>query len=346
MTKIEWTKAPGFNGESWNPVVGCQRTSPGCENCYAETLAHRLELMGQENYKGLTVARNGGHRWAGFVRRVPEALAKPLRWRKPRMVFVCSMSDLFHHGVPFEYIAAIFGVMAACPHHRFLVLTKRADRMREWFEWMGTQHTGCLFGSAASYGVEVGPLNGIRWPLPNVWLGTTVEDQGRADERIPDLLSCPAAVHYISAEPLLGPLRLTSLPANLRSHGPEAWDWFDALTGIGEGPNDAYSEHETYPKLDWVIVGGESGHGARRCDAPSVRSIVGQCRAHEVPVFVKQLGARWVDERNGVSGAAGKPDESVVGKIRKLKHRKGADPSEWPEDLRIRQWPERLGSDG
>ena len=133
-TKIEWTDA------TWNPVVGCRRVSAGCEHCYAEVMAYRLEKMGQERYRGLTVLGKAGRRWSWGIRLVPEVLDKPLRWRKPRMVFVNSMSDLWHEAVPFEYIAAVFGVMASAPRHTFQVLTKRLERMMEWFRWEEERH--------------------------------------------------------------------------------------------------------------------------------------------------------------------------------------------------------------
>ncbi|MGW8286400.1 MAG: DUF5131 family protein, partial [Candidatus Deferrimicrobiaceae bacterium] len=134
MTSIEWTKGDdGTKGKAWNPVIGCRRVSDGCSRCYAERMAYRLEKMGQKQYAGLTVLGKSGRRWTGEVRLVPDKLGEPLRWRKPRRVFVNSMSDLFHEDVPDEYIAAVFGVMAACPQHTFQVLTKRPERAAEWF---------------------------------------------------------------------------------------------------------------------------------------------------------------------------------------------------------------------
>ena len=249
MTTIGWTHREGTKGESWNPITGCTRVSPGCENCYAETLSHRLAAMGQPKYKGVTKP-NG--RWSGKVRLHEELLEAPLRWKKPRTVFVCSMSDLFHEKVPEEFIGRIFRAMYGSrtrrPYggeHTFLVLTKRAKRMAEilcaaaW--WAGTEPEA----------------------RSNVWLGVSVEDQKRADERIPHLLKVPAAVRFLSVEPLLAPVDI-SLFTNTPTQ-----------TGLGR----------------WVIAGGESGPGARPCHLDWLRSIRDQCAAAGVPFFLKQLGS-------------------------------------------------------
>lgn len=281
MTKIQWTD------ETWNPVVGCSRVSPGCENCYAERVAHRGLT---DRHRGLTVVGKHGPRWTGEARFVPEALSKPLHWRKPRRVFVNSMSDLFHDDITFEQIAAVFGVMAATPHLTYQVLTKRPARMLEFMRWIG-RTSGCA----------------TEWPLPNVWLGVSVEDQRRADERIPLLLECPAAVRFLSGEPMLEAIDLRRWTND--EHGRRH---IGAPAGIG-----------------WVIVGGESGPGARPCSLGWIRSVVEPCGAAGVPVFVKQLGARpqlW--ERDGIHG------------FLHLRDRKGGDPSEWPEDLRVQEFPE------
>jgi protein gp37 len=312
-TSIEWTDA------TWNPVRGCARVSPGCENCYAEGQAHRFSGPGQP-YEGLTVLGKHGPRWAGRARFVPEMLDRPLRWRRPRRVFVNSMSDLFHEDVTNEQIAAVFGVMAACPQHTFQVLTKRPGRALEWFGWVEREaqptpdgvpnpHEDVMCGiMAANRGADVDYLGlpGL-WPLPNVWLGVSVEDQQRADERIPLLLQCPAAVRFLSCEPLLGPVELGEM---------------------------------RYPADDigWVIVGGESGPGARPCRVEWIRSVLAQCRAAGVPAFCKQLGARPIETLGEVEIGDCKAD---LGEVEiQLIDRKGGDPAEWPEDLRIREWPQ------
>ena len=323
MTTIEWTRSPdGTEGKTWNPVVGCSRVSAGCEHCYAERVAHRGMT---EAHRGLTVLGKHGPRWTGEVRCLPERLDEPLRWRKPRRVFVNSMSDLFHEKVPFEYIAAVFGVMAAVRRHTFQVLTKRPARAAEFFAWLRSEHSAQVWKEARKYPSHNGypPLT---WPLRNVWLGVSVEDQATADERIPVLLTLPAAVRWVSYEPALGPVN---------------WRWVGAygleqdVLRFGALPRDGWVRG-----LDWIVVGGESGPGARPFDLAWARSTIAQCRAAGVPVFVKQLGARPMGPLRGLGGepldtAGGMPARVGL----RLRDRKGGDPSEWPEDLRVREEP-------
>jgi protein gp37 len=249
-TKIEWTRSDdGSAGETWNPVTGCTKVSDGCDHCYAEKITERFHGKGS----------------FAQVQLHPDRLDAPLRWRKARRVFVNSMSDLFHQGVPDEFIAQVFAVMAMTPQHSYQILTKRHGRMRSLLEnaergapsWLDLVR-GWVVGN--SYGAP----GSFSWPLPNVWLGVSVEDQKRADLRIPALLDTPAAVRFISAEPLLGPVDLQhSLNAD-----PHSWRHASAL--------------------DWVIVGGESGPGARPMELDWARSLVEQCQRAGVPVFVKQ----------------------------------------------------------
>lgn len=329
-TSIEWTRnQDGSEGKSWNPGRGCSRISPGCDNCYAMKLAYRFKGEGLA-YEGLATLRRGKPDWTGIVREMPDAIDAPLRWRKPQRVFVNSQTDLFHHGFSNEFIAAVFGVMAACPQHTFLTLTKRAERMREWFEWVGAP---CSPGAgypltvqvlerhAQDAGVPVA-ISSIEWPLPNVHLGVSVESQEYADERIPDLLATPAAVHWISAEPLLGPLDLSRwiAPVSLCLRCSEEHNGVvsgvcpncktDSLITLwgeqqlqrartrqrygDDGPHDS----EDGPQLSWVVPGGESGAGARPYDLAWPRSIIAQCRAAGVPVFHKQLGSRPMQARS------------------------------------------------
>ena len=210
-SSIEWTDA------TWNPVTGCTEVSPGCAHCYAKTFAER--------FRGVT-----GHPYErGFDLQLrPERLDQPLRWKKPRSIFVNSMSDLFHEAVPAEYIREVFAVMAIADQHRFQVLTKRSERL-----------------------AELAPS--LPWP-PNVWMGVSVENQ-RWTSRIEGLRAAPAAVRFLSCEPLLGPLELD-------------------LEGI-----------------DWVIAGGESGPGARPMGPEWPRGIRDQCEAAGVAFFFKQWGA-------------------------------------------------------
>lgn len=338
-TGIEWTDA------TWSPVVGCTPVSPGCKNCYAATFAARGL---HEKYVGLTVRRKGENGrtravFNGTVRCLPDQLTIPLQWRKPRRIFVCSMSDLFHKSVPFEFIDRVFAVMALCPQHTFQVLTKRPERMAEYLlarrevTWLSPgeagsrrqmescqqivqiNSNGMLYKGSGGRRLERAYSSCDEWPLPNVWLGTSVEDQTNADTRIPHLLRCPAAVRFLSCEPLLGPLDLSAFFG-----GP--------YVGL---PGDKVHENYNFG-INWVIVGGESG-AARPCDVAWIRSIVKQCKAASVPVFVKQLGAwpvempmRWIPDDGG----------EAVSRWYKPSDRKGGDPSEWPEDLRVREMPE------
>lgn len=276
-TGIEWTDA------TWNPIRGCSRVSEGCRHCYAERVAARFSGPGQP-YEGLvrlskTLDGVKPIGWNGTVRMVAEHLADPLRWKRPRRVFVNSMSDLFHESLTNEQIAAVFGVMAAAGQHSFQVLTKRAARMRAWFEWVASEGEGAVvpflqdIANRHGAGVSIGYPDDA-WPLPSVWLGVSVENQAAADERIPELLRTPAAVRWISAEPLLGPVNLTSW----------LWDWSRIESEDDNGgalpPRD--------PRLSWVVAGCESGPGARPCDVAWLRSLRDQCAKAGVAYFVKQ----------------------------------------------------------
>ncbi|HND52038.1 MAG TPA: phage Gp37/Gp68 family protein [Pirellulaceae bacterium] len=234
-TGISWTDA------TWNPVRGCSRVSEGCRNCYAERQAARIVRMGASHaYGSLVRITDGGEpRWTGEVQIDAKTLALPLRWRHPRRIFVNSMSDLFHESLTNEQIAAVFGVMAAAPQHTFQVLTKRAKRMREWFSWVDNygrevmaveaiQWIASHDGARRSRRIELENQVAMpaTWPLPNVWLGVSVENQAAADERIPELLATPAAVRFLSCEPLIGPVDLKGwgdhAPSPVTS-APESW---------------------------------------------------------------------------------------------------------------------------
>jgi protein gp37 len=312
-TAIEWTHA------TWNPVRGCSRVSEGCRHCYAERQAIRHAGAGRP-YEGLVRKTPHGPQWTGQISFVEHALLEPLRWRDPRLVFVNSMSDLFHERVAVDQIALVFAAMAAAPQHGFQVLTKRASRMLEVVHRL-YDNGGALVRIAADLlaaearACHLGQ-DGWTFPLPNVWLGVSVEDQARADERIPYLLGTPAAVRFVSAEPLLGPVDLTRVVLD---------------EGVAEdvlGDADLRADPKAPPCLDWVIVGGESGPRARPFDLAWARQMVATCLEREVPIFVKQLGAQPFD-----SARVGEMQD--VG----LADRKGGDPAEWPADLRVRQMP-------
>jgi len=301
-TGIEWTDA------TWNVLYGCSRVSPGCENCYAETFTHRFSGQKGHRMEGLTVLKKTGPSWTGKISTAPDRLSQPLRWQRPRMIFVNSLSDVFHKDVLFPYIAAIFGVMGLAHNHTFQVLTKRHERMEEFYEWLQSESNKAgrsLFQTCAVWlneyknseymrrhhnpeQIEIPKeiLSGevtLNWPLNNVWMGVSVEDQQRADERIDTLRVLPAAVRFLSMEPLLGPV-----------------DRLD-LNGI-----------------HWVILGGESGHGSRPMNAEWVRSIRDQCDEAGVPFFLKQWGQHDAD---GILNKSKKANGCSLD---------GVDHKEWP----------------
>lgn len=339
-TKIQWTEA------TWNPVRGCSRVSAGCDNCYAMRQAHRQSRPGAA-YDGLTRIGKRGVDWAGFARLVPEQLDQPLRWKRPRKIFVNSMSDLFHESLTFEEIAAVWGIMHEARQHTFQVLTKRPKRAAEFFAWVAAQakaqRTGDDYGIVCQHRAYMAlevlgghnrfPLHHVketfrRWPWPslNVWLGVSGENQKTVDDRASVLLELPAAVRFISLEPLLEEVTIWAyLKGELRDR---------SLVALGGAPMHG---------LDWVIVGGESGNGARLFDVTWAEDIVRQCRDANVACFVKQLGAVPFDSRESdrttdephPQGAAHDASCRLD-----LSDRKGGDMAEWPEPLRVRQFPE------
>lgn len=331
-TLIEWTDA------TWNIINGCSVSSPGCTNCYAMKLAG-TRLKHVPSRTGLTVDSKAGPVWNGQTRFNEAILDQPLRWKRPRMIFVCAHGDLFHESVPDEWIDRVFAVMALAPQHTFQVLTKRAARMRDY---MNSPETARRIAKVA---LDNDTLWGVRgrdtlkilgnrpgWddpeyvimPRPNIWLGVSVEDQTRADERIPDLLATPAAVRFLSMEPLLGPVDIRrwtpdcyecGMTCGLRLPGPPK---IERCTECGEecGPDTEpvisdgcpkcggeleficpdcghymVYQHPDTPYIHWIIVGGESGHGARPMDNEWAQAIVDQCKGAGVPVFVKQLSS-------------------------------------------------------
>lgn len=299
-SSIEWTDA------TWNPIVGCSIVSPGCTNCYAMKMAGRIEAMGgAKHYAGTTKKVNGNTIWTGKVAMAPEkTLLQPLAWRAPRRIFVNSMGDLFHENGPDEWIDKVFAVMALAPQHTFQVLTKRANRMREYMsrphkpgrsitvldsgavidtpaarirshsamcDLLPTVSARALNDAAAWYDERrPSESDGFMpvWPLPNVWLGVSAERQQEADERIPELLATPAAVRFVSAEPLRGPINIV-----------------DAMWA-GQDPASSHLD----AALDWIIVGGESGPGARPMHPDWARSLRDQCHASGTAFFFKQWG--------------------------------------------------------
>ena len=338
-TSIEWTD------RTWNPVTGCTKVSPGCAHCYAEGVAARF--WGTQyppveyTYHDPTICsqvRDLRPREFTDLQCHEDRLLAPLSWRKPQMVFVNSMSDLFHEDVPDKFIDRVFAVMALAGRHTFQVLTKRPQRMRDYLLTLtgSVERMDDLEYAAVELGdstCAAGACEDRGWPLPNVWLGVSVENQQFADDRIPLLLQTPAAVRFISAEPLLGPVTLKPrwlcCPECKGSGTHDCQN--DPLVAVGEPGPCPWPDH-----LDWVIVGGESGQKARPCDLAWARSLVQQCQAAGVPVFVKQFGARpYVDQEM----EAGQYREAIdlPGYELVLKDRKGGDMAEWPVDLRVRE---------
>lgn len=352
-SSIEWTDA------SWNPTRGCSKVSAGCAYCYAERMAARFSKPG-EAFDGTIT----GKHWSGVVKLVPEALAIPLKWKRPRRIFVDSMSDLFHDGVPDEYIAAVFGVMAAARRHTFQVLTKRPERARDWFAKTAFSANGaareCAF--QAHYAMDddeairdtLEPAFTALWPLPNVWLGVSVEDQRAADERIPLLLQIPAAVRFLSCEPLIGRVSIRGAalgyavdrPADCarcgRGHGFSRCPNYGSIAParVGKQHGDAIDCPEFVSKngIGWVIVGGESGPKARPMNTAWAARLVQDAKDIGAKVYVKQMGAQPVAGAVGFRpGGYVDVDEPTTPLA--LKSKKGNDPAEWPESLRVREFP-------
>lgn len=251
-TGISWTD------ETWNPVTGCSKVSPGCAHCYAETMTRRFRPDSLP-WTPENAAEN--------VVLHPERLEIPLRWKKPRRVFVNSMSDLFHELVPEAFILEVWLIMSLAQEHTFQILTKRPERMQEIIGRNFARHSRGIFGADF-------------WPLPNVWLGTSVENQHWADIRIPSLLKVPAAVRFLSCEPLLGPIDLSRyLDWQCPKHG-----------SVNKSRADFFCDEDCTADIGWVIAGGESGSHARPCDLDWLRTIRDQCHGQSVPFHLKQMG--------------------------------------------------------
>ncbi|NIJ11607.1 protein gp37 [Saccharomonospora amisosensis] len=329
-TGIEWTDA------TWNPVTGCTTVSSGCDHCYAKTFAER--------WRGT----KGHHFERGFdVQLRPDKLDLPLRWRKPRRVFVNSMSDLFHDAVSDEFILGVWKVMARTPQHTYQILTKRHARMRSFVRRLAfagptrEERAGGITGSVP-YLFADGDENqriGEVHPLANVWLGVSVENQRWADIRIPALLDTPAAVRFLSCEPLLGPVDLTTW----LKHPQHACDRCDP-----DGPMDWHSGHlwglcrcPCHPprpaRPNWVIAGGESGHGTRPMHPDWARTLRDQCHAAGVPFLFKQWGEWAPDELRFAAGNGPGParhyfpDGSFMRRVGKRRAGRVLDGRTWDE---------------
>ena len=297
-TKIEWA------GATLNYANGCSVVSPGCTNCYAMKAGGR-NLPGHPS-TGLTRQVNGNHVWTGEIRLTERALQQALKWQRGRKIFWNAHGDLFHENVPDEAIDRLFAVCALTPQHTHMILTKRSARMREYFrgadgshsldstgkprfDWHRATHIASAYHWLIRGGGGPWPPPPARiLPLPNVWLGVSVEDQTRADLRIPDLLATPAAVRFISAEPLLGPVDLRAFGFDVHHHPDNRMG--DAVAAIARAARRHLSDGKI---IDWVICGGESGPGARPMHPDWARSLRDQCAAAGVPFHFKQWGLRF-----------------------------------------------------
>lgn len=270
-TSIEWADS------TWSPLIGCERVSRGCDNCYA--IGQARVRAGNPNPKvsaaftGLTDRVSGRIDWTGRVNTLPDRLAQPSKWRRPRRVFVNSMSDLFHDRVGVGFIAQVFAVMSLADRHTFQLLTKRPGRMRHLLN--NDDFVALVDGQRRL--IDPGCPE-LAWPLPNLWLGVSVEDQRWADIRVPVLLVTPAVVRWVSAEPLLGPIDLTG--------HLERFEYKDSERRPRIGGVDFYG-----PRIGWVVTGGESGPGARPAHPDWFRALRDQCRQAGVAYLHKQHGA-------------------------------------------------------
>jgi protein gp37 len=304
-SKIEWTDA------SWNPTTGCQKVSEGCRNCYAINTANRLSNieLTSEAYKGtVRTLSDGSHDWTGTLNVLEDRLDIPLKWKRPRRVFVNSMSDLFHESVPFEFIDKVFAVMALCPQHTFQILTKRPDRMFTYIRAHADGETGMgkemskiyteVYGSGKKRGKVAdtiddylfslvgGTMDEFKGTLPNVWLGGSAEDQSTFDDRADWILSIAGLGWHtwFSLEPLLGPIELDGYIPK-----PKDWKWYPVECRHG---HDACPTCDNNPErgLEWIVVGGESGQGARPMHPDWALSLRDHCSRSNVAFFFKQYG--------------------------------------------------------
>lgn len=341
-TNIEWTD------RVWNPVRGCTRVSEGCRNCYAERQAIRQSGIGKA-YFGLVRSHevNRGSevrhepRWTGKIALGDASrLAEPLSWRKPSYVFVNSMSDLFHADVPFEFIDEVFHVMSVTPEHTYQILTKRPERMLEYVtqrlakkKQYADKFDLCPTVEMRNSPAAIDSRRDAKEIPSHIWLGTSVENQETADQRIPLLLETPAAVRWVSAEPLLGPIRLDECAPYVLGGDESNPCVMNAFNSSCHHPltcMEAPKVKGNEKGIQWVVVGGESGPGARPCNVQWIRSIVQQCQAAEIPVFVKQLGAMPMIS----------PENALVEIRNGISDRKGGCISDFPPDLQVRQYPE------
>lgn len=353
MSKIELTD------KTWNPIIGYSKISDGCKNCYAEKMACRQRHMNyydfinaiDENTSCFTDSQYYGPyarviglskdskkwEWNNKTAFIKSALKKPLKWKKSRKVFVCSMGDIFHESVPFEWIDQVMAVIALCPQHTFQILTKRPERMKVYFDSKPFSDVACHESRIANHFLNyrkgvIPAWCDVVWPFPNLWLGVTAENQAMADKRIPILLDIPAAVRFVSVEPMLGEINFDICWFGEYDHRP-TYEFYQTL-------QPEYGKESICIKegLDWVIVGCESGPKRRECKLEWVESIIEQCQDLDVSVFVKQLALRRDKCCRDVTELSGLWDESDRFTVSK-------NMQEWPKHLQIRQFPKKGGEE-
>ncbi len=361
-TNIEWAKnRDGTKGKTWNPARGCEMVDEGCRNCYAMVFAANRQSGPGRPFHGYARRSAGGKpQWTGKVDPLPKELARPLGWRKVGLrCFTNSMTDLFHASMPFPFIAAVVGVMSATPKVEYIMLTKRAHLLQPFFKWLRAEalargetdeqagrrfavealHAAGLARSALK--VSNRPLNG--WPLKNWILGVSVDSQPAAEERIPHLIhpSVQVAFKAVSYEPALGPVDFDLGRCDHHSRDEvqtrESGEEFCNECAADGRTGELSFNHWLDPLnggISWVIIGGESGNGARPFNVQWARDLIAQCREAGVAVFVKQLGARPFSnlpvDADGVS----------TNEVALLRDKKGGKVAEWPQDIRVREWPE------
>lgn len=294
-TAIEWTDA------TWNPITGCSVVSAGCKHCYAMKLAG-TRLKRHPTREGLTVDTAAGPVWNGEVRLNWTQLGLPATWKRARKIFVCAHGDLFHESVPDDWIDMVFAVMAQNPQHTFQVLTKRAARMRQYLS--ARDRLEDIYAAWTSTSGK--PAEAQAWPLPNVWLGVSVENQDNY-HRVHELQRTPAAVRWVSAEPLLGPIKFSPY-ALLAQHcfvckaedacGEERGAWSHPINCVQRTKHNG-SDMTPGKGIGWVVVGGESGPGARPMHPDWARSIRDQCEQEGTPFLFKQWGAYAPNDERG-----------------------------------------------
>lgn len=338
-SSIEWTHPPGFDGETWNPTLGCDKVSPGCKFCYAIRSVNRM--AGNPNAKiaaanaGLVVMTGAGLNWTGKVNSIESRLSIPLKKNKPTAYFVNSLSDLFHKEIADEFIDKVFAVMALTPQHRYMILTKRPERMLAYIDsraksiqyWEDAARS--LGFTFRFIGADWNEHSTCPFPLPNCWLGVSVENQATADARIPILIKTPAAIRFVSYEPALGPVDFTQIPIS-------SWKGVPVMANVLQRAS-IFAAH-----LDLVITGGESGPGARPFNIAWAQQTINQCAAAGISCFIKQFGAKpvfqWSKDADAVGLTLGPVYDDQMYPVR-LKDRKGGSMEDWPEWARVRQYP-------